>query len=255
MVSGSFQGLITSNCFYIVGPSVDGTFVPHPLEELLTQGKFATDLKILIGRNADEGSIILSEATVGDSTPWESFLYALFPTGPQSTFDKVTELYPPIYNGSYPWTTLFLREGQIFADAVALSCGANWLPKALAPFKKQKDNAWAYMFSVPNITAAMHGYDIFSTFYNGPGGDNPNIAIPEVALMHQRFLVNFIKNGDPNIGARVPHFDSYDSGKGNWMLNYTLDENGRAKFVKIVDPDVNPRCDWWETLDYPHYTT
>jgi hypothetical protein len=86
--------------------------------------------------------------------------------------------------------------------------------------------------------------DLLSTFYDGPE-ENP-IAVPEVALVHQRFLVKFMKYG-------VPKFEGYDAGKGNNPLNYRLDGMGRAEFVKIVDPDVNMRCAWWETLDYPHY--
>jgi carboxylesterase type B len=237
---------------FAVGASVDGTFIPQPLEELLTQGKMATNVKVLIGRQTDEGSVILSSFGIGTEIPWEYFQYVVFPTGPQATFDKLTELYPAIYNGSYPWSNGFMREAQVWADGVALTCAVNWLPKALQAFKKDgKENAWAYMSSVPNNTAAMHGMDLLSTFYDEPEGKG--IAVPEVALVHQRFLVNFIKNGDPNVGVKVPVFEGYAAGKGNHILNYRLDEKGTAEFVKIVDPDVNERCDWWETLDYPYY--
>jgi hypothetical protein len=108
------------------------------------------------------------------------------------------------------------------------------------------------MSSVPNDTVAIHGMDLLSTFYDGPEGDP--IAIPEVALVHQRFLVKFMKYGDPNVVVGVPKFEGYDAGKGNNPLNYNrLDGKGRAGFVKIVDPDVIERCAWWETLDYPYY--
>ena len=81
---------------------------------------------------------------------------------------------------------------------------------------------------------------------------NP-IAATEVVLVHHRFLVKFMKHGDPNAGVGVPKFEGYDAGKGNTPLNYRLDGKGRAEFVKIVDPDVTERCAWWETLDYPHH--
>lgn len=206
-----------------------------------------------MGRQIDECSVILQSWGVGAEIPWEYFQCVVFPTGPQAAFDKLTELYPAIYNGSYPWMSGWMRESQVWGNGVALTCNMNWVPKALQHFKQHgKESAWAYMSSVPNDTAAIRGMDLLSTFYDGPVG-NP-IAIREVALVHQRFLVNFIKNGDPNIGVEVPKLEGYNAEKTNSMLKYRLDKNRKAEFAKIEDPDANPRCDWWETLDYLHYT-
>jgi hypothetical protein len=41
-----------------------------------------------------------------------------------------------------------------------------------------------------------------------------------------------------------------DARKANSVLNYRLVRKGRAESVRIEDPGVNPRCDWWNMLDY-----
>jgi hypothetical protein len=62
---------------------------------------------------------------IGTEIPWEYFQYVFFPTRPQTTLDKLTELCPAVYNGSYPWTKGFMREAQVWAGGVALKCSVN----------------------------------------------------------------------------------------------------------------------------------
>jgi hypothetical protein len=94
-------------------------------------------------------TFVISSFVIGTEIPWEYFQYVFFPTKPQTTLDKLTELRPAIYNGSYPWTNKFMREAQVWPGGVALTCSVNWVPKALQPLKKHgKENAWAYMSSV-----------------------------------------------------------------------------------------------------------
>jgi acetylcholinesterase len=206
-----------------------------------------------MGRQSDEGGNLLP-APIDSEEAYDAFLPYFFPTGPQSLIDKFkAEIYPRVFNGTYPWRSQQERAADTLEDGITLTCAVHWVPKALQKWQKgvlgNKHDAWAYMFSVPGNT--QHGYDILSTFYDGPEG-NP-VAVPDVATTHQRFLTNFIKNGNPNIGAKVPNFERYDAEKGNWLLNYTLDDAGKAKFVKAKDPGANPRCDWWEEVNYPHY--
>jgi len=108
------------------------------------------------------------------------------------------------------------------------------------------------MSSVPNSTAAVYARDIFSTFHYS--SNTHGIADLNIAIVHQRFLMNFIKNADPNVGIKVPRFQGYDVERGNWMLDYRLDGDGKAEFVRIEDPGVNGRREWLEEVLYPHYT-
>jgi hypothetical protein len=65
------------------------------------------------------------------------------------------------------------------------------------------------MSRVLSAAAVVHDMDSPSTSYDRPEANL--VAAPEVAIVHQRFLVNFIKNGDPNVGVEALEFDGYDA--------------------------------------------
>jgi hypothetical protein len=182
---------------------------------------------------------------VTDAQSYSTFLSTLLPLSPPSQISFLTDtLYPPVFNGCYPWTDYTSLADVTLGDALFLNCGISWLGKAFAG----RQRAWAYDFNIPNQT--FHGADVMSTFYDAPFPYSFPVY-PEVARTHQKFLTNFIKNHDPNIGARVPEFKIY--GSQDQMLEYKLDAAGNADFrTMIKDPDVNSRCNWWEKGEYPH---
>lgn len=199
----------------------------------------------MLGHQPDEGSALLY-MPVTNASSYSTFISTLLPLSPPSQISFLTDtLYPAIFNGSYPWRSYTELADVTLGDAFFLNCGIAWLGKWGSG---GKGKAWAYEFNIPNQT--FHGADVMSTFYDMPFPYSFPVYA-EVARTHQRFLTNFIKNYDPNVGTRVPAFKSY--GSQGQMLEYKLDAAGSADFCTIIkDPDVNLRCDWWEKGAYPH---
>lgn len=219
----------------VIDPVVDGSFAPALPGTLLLNGGYDQDLRVLIGHNVNEGLSFTSPFVPTEETFVQNVVLVSFPNSNASnSADYITNtLYPPIFNGTYNYTSQILRGAEIVTEAL-FACNANYLARAFA------DNAYSYLFSVP---PSLHGDDISYTFYQGPATAVKNESL---ALMMQKYITNFVAGGDPN-GPGLPEFPTYyedDTTEGT-VLNLNI-----SSIDTIPDELANERCFWWQKALY-----
>ena len=207
------------------GPVVDGFFVPALPGRLLLQGSFHKNVKVMVGHNADE-ALEFTDPAVTNSTALISFIKNLVPDISPIIVDYIdTVLYPPVFDGSYPYTTQYQRAVLILEEA-AFTCNTNYLDLAF------DNGTYAYQWSVG---AALHGSDVVYTFFNG---QSPAILNNTVAIALQEYLTSFAQTGVPS-GPGIPVFPLYGSDSKITDFNTT-------RISTIMDPTQNARCHWWQ---------
>ncbi|KUJ09769.1 alpha/beta-hydrolase [Mollisia scopiformis] len=216
---------------FTFGPVVDGTFVPAMPGKLLLEGKFDSSLNVMVGHNSDEGLEFTSPFLTTEAL-LEANLEAVFPTADNDTITYMLDtLWPAVYDGTYPYTTLFERASLITAE-VSFTCNTRYLDLAF-------DNlTHAYYFNVP---PGLHGEDIAYTFFNSDTttSDDGLPVNATVATTLQKYITNFAMNdcGDPN-GDGLPFFPLYQSNSTTMVIG-----DGGIGGV-ITDTTANDRCGW-----------
>ena len=215
------------------GPVVDGTFVPLPSVQLLAQGRFDKDLKVMVGHNANEG-VAFMDPSIISANGLRQQMKASIPSIPESSLDYITNvLYPPVFDGSHPYTSEYQRNTLIISEAF-FTCNAYFLSKA---FDKE---TYSYQFAVP---PALHGMDVpYTYFTDGVPNQLPIPTNHTIAIALQKFITSFAKEGIPKAPG-VPKFDMYGPDATVLRLNIT-------GIDKIRDPNANIRCDWWQLALY-----
>ena len=220
---------------FTYGPSVDGAFVPALPGTLLLDGQFDHSVKLMIGHNSDEG-YLFTPPYVTNNTALQTSLGETFPVAPTSIINYMTDvLYPPIFNGSYPYTTEFTRAAFLVSEAF-FTCNTRYLDLAF------QNNTYAYYFTIP---PGLHGEDIAYTFFNGDTTTS-NDGLPvnaTVALQFQDYITSFVMNGSPN-GRGTPYFPMY--GSNSTVLDINLSDPGLTQ----TDSVANARCTWWQKALY-----
>jgi hypothetical protein len=150
---------------------------------------------------------------------------------PNSSVDHIVEvLYPPVFDGSYPYTTQYQRAALIISEG-AFTCNNYYLAKAY------KNETYNYLFAVP---PALHGFDVAYTFFLGGATSLlPNdVTNRTVAFALQDFITSFAEKGAPEAPG-ITMFNMYGDNASVLRLNITgIDE--------IRDSNANKRCDWWQ---------
>ncbi|KAJ4984093.1 carboxylesterase family protein [Stagonosporopsis vannaccii] len=213
---------------FAYGPTVDGSFVPQQPGQLLAQGRFDKDVKVMVGHNANEGPLFTAPAIQSDAALRRQ-LNTAYPHMPNSSVEHITNvLYPPVFDGSYPYTTQYQRASLIIAEGI-FTCNTYYLSKAY------KNETYSYLFAVP---PAFHGFDIAYTYFTGGATSITGVANRTVAIALQEFITSFAEEGVPEAPG-VPKFDMYGENASVLRLNITgIDE--------IRDSNANKRCDWWQ---------
>ncbi|KAH7137437.1 Alpha/Beta hydrolase protein [Dactylonectria estremocensis] len=158
MVADSRMGTFTW------APGPDGSFVPALPGTLLAQGGFDKSVKIMTAYNHNETQSFTSEDNV-NNTVFVRNLRTTFPGAQEAVIEYISnDLYPPIFNGSQPYSDFFTRAKLSLAEA-GFVCNTYYLQKA---FRELDMPTYGYKF---------------------------------IALMLQRYLVSFSLTGNPNIQA------------------------------------------------------
>ncbi|KAH7095012.1 carboxylesterase family protein-like protein [Paraphoma chrysanthemicola] len=212
---------------YSYGPVVDGSFAPQQPGQLLAQGRFDKSLRVMVGHNANEGALFTPPYITSDES-LRAQLQGAFPYAPRSSIDYVLQtLYPPVFDGTYPYNSQFTRAALINAESV-FTCNTNYLSTAYG------NKTYSYLFAVP---PAFHGQDIAYTYF--PGGA-PSSSVPNttIAIALQEFITSFAEEGAPEAPG-VVHFNMYGPDASVLRLNVTgIDQ--------IRDSNANARCSWWQ---------
>jgi hypothetical protein len=109
---------------FTFAPPVDGDFVPSLPSNLLAQGNYDTSVQIMTGFNAHEILYFRDPASTNNSA-FESGTSIAFPDiQPQIVNYIAQDLYQPIFNGSYPYTSFFER-AELALQESAFTCDPN----------------------------------------------------------------------------------------------------------------------------------
>jgi acetylcholinesterase len=212
---------------FIYGPVVDGNFAPLQPGQLLAQGRFDKDVKIMVGHNANEGQYFTPPYTTSNEA-LQIQLKKAFPTTPQQSLDTISNtLYPAVFDGSYPYTDQYSRARLIISEGI-FTCNTNYLSTALG------NQSYSYLFAVP---PAYHGQDVPYTYYTG-GALSQSVINRTVAVALQEFITSFAEDGRPAADG-VRQFNMYGPDAAVLELNITgIDE--------VRDSNANARCNWWQ---------
>lgn len=229
-------GLSTYGSFTF-GPVIDpkpGSYVPDFPSRLISQGKFH-NVSLTVGHNSDEG-LLFTPPIVQKQSEFVLAIQTIFPTANASTISYITDvLYPPVYNGTYSYTSAIGRTAQVISDFL-VGCNANSLASALTP-------GYAYLFSVP---PALHGEDVPYTYFNGDTSTSDD-GLPvnsTVARAFQGYLTNFAMNGKPTSEG---YQDFVIYGQNDTLTNIGLSGLG----TRMKDPGAVPQCKFW--VEAPYY--
>lgn len=223
---------------FTFGPVVDGRYVPALPGQRLLEGKFDHKISTIASRNADEGKLFTS-TSIQNNAAFNDLVRSLLPEASSETITYITtHLYPPIFNGSYPYTTQIER-GQLITQEFTITCHSYFLANAFAKAEAERvSRSWKYIFAVP---PGLHSNDVSYTFFNGdthPQSIGNIVVNTTVAGVLQNMIINLAQRATPN-GKGVPEFPSYGDGRV-FDLNFTMLGN------VFPDPDDNERCKYWQ---------
>ncbi|KAI4711409.1 hypothetical protein J4E89_003974 [Alternaria sp. Ai002NY15] len=219
---------------FTYGPVVDGLFAPLQPAQLLAQGRFDKDVRVMVGHNANEGALF-TPFFIPNEAALEDQISSAFANAPKSSLDYVTKtLYPPVFDGSLPYTNNFERGSLIVSEGV-FTCNTNYLSRAYG------NKTYSYLFAVP---PAIHGQDIPYTYFEGGAGSTglQGVANTTIAIALQEFITSFAENGVPD-ATGVKQFNMYGPDATVLELNVTGIEDVR-------DSNANARCAWWQKALY-----
>lgn len=228
LIAGNAAQLITQSRYgsFIFGPVVDGSFAPDLPENLLLQGSFDSNMRLMASQTSNEG-ILFTDPRVTDDTTLATLIRQAFPSIQDSVVNYVINtVYPAIYDGSQPYQN-GLDRSILFVSELGFSCNTVYLAKAY------ETNTYKYQFSVP---PGVHGNDLRYTFYSGDSAD-PTFNYT-VAMALQQYLTSFVQNGVPS-GEGYPSFPLY--GPSSTELNLNI-----SGINTMRDPTDNPRCAYWQ---------
>lgn len=211
---------------FVYGPTVDGNIAPQLPGQLLAQGRFDKDVRVMVGHNANEGAYFTAPITTEDG--FMKQLRTAYPYTPQQSLDFIAEeLYPAVFDGSYPYTNQFGRASLIIAEGV-FTCNTEYLSRAYG------NETYSYLFAVP---PALHGFDVPFTYFDG-GALSSSVTNRTVAIALQEFIANFAKDGRPEADG-IPQFNMYGDDASVLKLNVT-------GISEVRDSNANARCAWWQ---------
>lgn len=215
---------------FTFGPAPDGVFVQDLPGKLLLDGKYDKSISIIAAHNSNEAGHY-TPPTTSTSDNFTTYMNLYFPNiSPAALTYLTSTLYPPIYNGSQPYTTPFLRLDLAISD-FTFTCSTNWLGHAYG------NRTHNYLFSVP---PGNHTEDVPYTFYNGPIATVKNDTL---AMNLQKYLTSFAASGNPNREG-LPEWGFY--GTSSRVLN----TNQTSLEMSIDIETANRRCDWWQKALY-----
>lgn len=219
---------------YGFGPAVDGEYVTEDPKVALSQGRFDTSLRVMVGQNSNEGLLFTSPVT--NDAEYLEFIRNNFPTADEDAISYIAnDLYPPVFDGSMGYedqvgrAALTMGEGTFVCNAFALN--------------RAYGNHSSYLF---NVFPGLHAQDVEHIFYN-PGVAYPGLPLltmwgdnETVAYVLQDYSTSFAAHGTP---------ESQEDGLAalsRYGENATLTVLGNEGISVVADPAANGRCAWWQ---------
>ncbi|KAI1371178.1 alpha/beta-hydrolase [Hypoxylon crocopeplum] len=215
------------------GPGPDGTYVPDIPQVLLYNGKFNSEVNLLISHTSNE-SIPFLPRDILTANDVRSYVQSNIPQASDETIDTLLtdpRLYPDILNSEdYPWTTQYGRAARLSTD-ISFACTTRHLSLA------RGNDTYSYLFAYP---PGWHAEDVPYVFFNGDTTtlNNGYPVDGTLAQQLQDYIVAFAQTGDPNAGGPTPlEFPIYGS-------DAKILELGFGGFSERTDDLKGERCQW-----------
>ncbi|KAF7537159.1 hypothetical protein G7054_g3939 [Neopestalotiopsis clavispora] len=211
---------------------VDGSFVPDDPKRLLRDGKVDKSVKLLTTIAANEG-LRFAPANITSEADFQQFVDLFLNPANTSVREYVTSsVYPPIFNGTLPYTSQRERASLFWAELVS-TCNIQYLHNAM------ETSGYANLF---DVWPSLHQGDVPYVFWN----NNPltySAVNGTVARAIQDYITAFTITGDPNNSesAAVALYN------GSTILGMT-----GTGFRVVDDPTNNDRCAYWHDATYQH---
>lgn len=198
--------------------------MPSGPPQLLQRGQYDQNVRVLTGQVSHEGWYNTSPY-VKTEEDQEAWLTSSLPFATPKVREYIrTELYPPVFDGSYPYTDQTSRNALIIAESI-FTCNSQYLHRAY------NNETYGYFFSIP---PGLHGADMPYLYYNGDTSINA-----KVAATVQEWVTSFATQGYPTGLEGGAKFEQYGSDANVVEINDTA-------IVNIKDPQKTERCQWWQ---------
>ncbi|EKG18976.1 Carboxylesterase type B [Macrophomina phaseolina MS6] len=208
---------------------VDGIFVTDDPKRLLRDGKADKSVKLLTTIAADEG-LRFAPANITSDADFRQFVDLFLDPAEASVREHVASaLYPPVFDGSLPYTNQRERAGLFWAELVS-TCNIRYLHGAM------EQAGFANLF---DVWPSLHQGDVPYVFWNGPL--THSAVNGTVARATQDYITAFAITGDPN-NPESPAIDQYDT---KHILGMSA-----TGFDVVDDPTDNERCAYWQDATY-----
>lgn len=194
----------------VLRPICDGWLLPRQERDALRQGHLQA-MPLIVGTNADEGSLLTRAWAVDGVAAWREQVDANF----GALADEASALYPVREDGEAR-----MRVAQMFADT-QFNYGARLLARGMA---RLEPRTFKYLFlrrRPQAVDGPHHGDETAHAFGNVEAGEQ------ELARTMGRYWVRFAATGDPN-GPGLPCWDSYRAADDNHqVLDVPVSAGGR----------------------------
>lgn len=127
------------------GPYVDGFISTDLPGNLLRQGDFMKDVRILTSHNSLEG-LVFTPPTIETEQNYTVLLRQSLPSLNEASLGIVETLYPPVFNGSYGYTDEFGRAMVTIQD-VTIVCNTRYLASAMSDRAYGSESPFIYINS------------------------------------------------------------------------------------------------------------
>lgn len=227
---------------FTFGPVVDpspNSYVPDVPIRLVANGSFH-NVSVMVGHTSDEG-LLFTALFVQTQEEYKEYVSTAFPSANESVVNTITtELYPPVFNGTYGYKTAIERTALAISNFL-VTCNAKYLASEL--------EGYGYVFWVP---PGLHGQDIAYTFFNGDTSTINQGALVNatVATTLQRYITSFAMTGHPTaegVQDMVPYGEAFTVSAISSMGLFQP-----ALGMLLPDPGAAKACDFW--AEAPYYT-
>ncbi|KAF2146985.1 uncharacterized protein K452DRAFT_219186 [Aplosporella prunicola CBS 121167] len=217
---------------YVFGPLIDHKTIPDDPRRLLKNGSFKLTIGLMIGHNSNEGAFFTPPSTTA-SCSFECFFSRVLPQLSQETLSYISSsLYH--FGQSTPTNniTSMREQYELAYGNFSINCNIEYLKSAY------QDRLYAYIFSQP---PGVHTTDLLFTFSNVADQGDGVMDDAWLAVIMQRYFVNFALSGSPNTPLPVPEFPQFSN--NSMVMNFNT-----VGFGARQDDVDEQKCKGWECL-------
>ncbi|KAF2422984.1 alpha/beta-hydrolase [Tothia fuscella] len=231
------------------GPTVDGSFVPDLPSKLLHEGKFHSNISVLLGHSYYDG-LLFTPPWLRDDAAVRNFTSEQFPQMTEDSLNTVKSLYPIRASNE---GRKVLYDVQNLLDDVAVSCNNYYLTQ-------NASGAGVYRYLLGAPPGPIHALIPFYALYPADGEEVP--AIPglapwkQLARTMQRGFVNYIRDGDPSTADKAwpKYATSGDAQRQVMNFGQTIPTANITAFVgddkEYKNHDSKAKCEFWQSAPY-----